>query len=45
MSEKNEYILSGLSCSHCAAVIEDKINKLDWVKEARVNLGNPDSIP
>ncbi len=38
MSEKNEYILSGLSCSHCAAVIEDKINKLDWVKEARVNL-------
>ncbi|WP_199563500.1 MULTISPECIES: heavy metal translocating P-type ATPase [unclassified Oceanispirochaeta] len=38
MSQKNEFILSGLSCSHCAAVIENKINDLPWVDEARVNL-------
>lgn len=38
MSQKNEYVLSGLSCSHCAAVIEDKINDLPWVNEARLNL-------
>jgi Cd2+/Zn2+-exporting ATPase len=38
MVQKNEFILTGLSCSHCASVIEDKVNELDWVKEARVNL-------
>jgi Zn2+/Cd2+-exporting ATPase len=38
MSQKNEFILSGLSCSHCAAVIENKINELPWVNEARLNL-------
>ena len=38
MPDKNEIILSGLSCANCAAVIEDKINDLPWVKEARFNL-------
>ncbi len=36
--QKNEVILSGLTCANCAAVIEDKINKLPWVSEARFNL-------
>ncbi len=36
--KRNEIILSGLTCSNCAAVIEDKINKLPWVEEARYNL-------
>ncbi len=38
MSGKSEYTLNGLCCANCAAVIEDRINKLEWVKEARVNL-------
>jgi len=38
MTIKNEYTLTGLCCSNCAAVIEDKVGKLPWVKEARVNL-------
>ena len=36
--KENELILSGLTCSNCAAVIEDKINKLSWVEGARYNL-------
>jgi len=38
MTGKKEYVLTGLCCSNCAAVIEDKVAKLPWVKEARVNL-------
>ncbi|MDC7234186.1 MAG: heavy metal translocating P-type ATPase [Spirochaetales bacterium] len=38
VNQKNEYILSGLCCSNCAAVIEDKINKIPGVRDARVNL-------
>lgn len=38
MSGKIEYTLTGLNCSHCAAVIEDQVKELPWVKEAHVNL-------
>ena len=37
-NRKNEMVLDGLTCANCAAVIEDKINKLSWVEEARFNL-------
>ncbi len=35
---ENEYILEGLSCSHCASLIEEGAGKLPWVKGARINL-------
>ncbi len=53
MSGKIEYTLSGLSCSHCASVIEDRVNRLPWVNEARINMatqilslnaGEPESV-
>ncbi|GFZ32547.1 cadmium transporter [Clostridium zeae] len=38
--EKVKLYLDGLDCANCAAKIEDKINKLDEVKEASVNFAN-----
>ena len=35
---KKTYILEGLDCAHCAALIEDKVGKLDGVTESRVTL-------
>jgi len=37
-NKTSEMVLKGLCCANCAAVIEDKVNKLPWVSEARVNL-------
>lgn len=34
---KNEYILEGLDCAHCAAKISDKISKLDGFNEVNLN--------
>ena len=33
-----EYYLKGLDCPNCSAKIENDINKLEYVKSARVNL-------
>ena len=37
-TQKSELVLNGLSCPNCAAAIENKINKLPWVENARINL-------
>lgn len=36
---KKTYILEGLSCAHCAGLIEEKINQLPNVNEAFINFG------
>ena len=34
---KNTFMLEDLDCAHCAAKMEDAINKLDGVNKATVN--------
>ncbi|WP_160675146.1 heavy metal translocating P-type ATPase [Clostridium sp. C8-1-8] len=38
--EQIKLYLDGLDCANCAAKIEDKINKLEEIKEANVNFAN-----
>jgi len=37
---KKEYILSGLKCANCALKIEEKVKKLDGIKNARIDFVN-----
>jgi len=37
MTIRNEYILEGLNCAHCASKIETEITNLDEVKKASLN--------
>ena len=34
---KTNFYLDGLSCAHCAATIEEKVNEMQGIKEAAVN--------
>ena len=36
-SLKKQFDLQGLHCANCANKIEDKISKISWVKEAKIN--------
>ena len=35
---KKTYILEDLDCAHCAAIIEEKVGKLDGVSSSKVTL-------
>ncbi|MBR3608032.1 MAG: cation transporter [Lachnospiraceae bacterium] len=35
---KKTYILEDLDCAHCAAIIEEKVGKLEGVSQARLTL-------
>ena len=39
-SNKRELILGGLSCAHCAEVINDKVSLLDGIKKSNLNFVN-----
>ena len=37
---KNKYVLNGLECANCASKMEDKIRKMEGVKDVSVNFMN-----
>lgn len=36
--KKEEFIITGMTCSACSSTIQNGVNKLNGIKEAQVNL-------
>ena len=37
---KKELMLNGLTCAHCASVIDEKVKHIDGVKNSNLNFTN-----